>query len=69
MKILLFVVFILFSQAVFADKFTMKELHWGMSGDKIASALGVKVINKSYKEMTSKIPSSLVKMPFQICRI
>jgi hypothetical protein len=27
-----------------------------MSGDEIASALGVKVINKSYKEMTSKFP-------------
>jgi hypothetical protein len=56
MKILLCVVCMLFSQAVFADKFTMKELYWGMSGDEIASALGVKVINKSYKEMTSKFP-------------
>jgi len=56
MKILLCVVFALFSQAVLAEKFTMKELYWGMSGDEIASALGVKVINKSYKEMTSKFP-------------
>ena len=56
MKIPLCVVCILFSQAVFADKFTMKELHWGMSGDEIASVLGVKVINKSFKEMTSKFP-------------
>lgn len=56
MKILLCVVFVSFSQAVIAEKFTMKELYWGMSGDEIASALGVKVINKSYKEMTSKFP-------------
>lgn len=56
MKIILCVVFALFSQAVLAEKFSMKELHWGMSGDEIASALGVKVINKSYKEMTSKFP-------------
>ena len=56
MKILLCVVFALFSQSVLSEKFTMKELYWGMSGGEIASALGVKVINKSYKEMTSKFP-------------
>ena len=56
MKISVPIFLIFISQSVLAEKFSMKELHWGMSGDEISSVLGVKVINKSFKEMTSKFP-------------
>jgi hypothetical protein len=56
MKIIVPIFLMFLSQSVLAEKFSMKELHWGMSGDEIASVLGVKVINKSFKEMTSKFP-------------
>jgi hypothetical protein len=56
MKIIVPIFLMFLSQSVLAEKFSMKGLHWGMSGDEIASVLGVKVINKSFKEMTSKFP-------------